>query len=442
MKKAVSGLASSPGRSEARRRQAGSPHLSCAVAGFALSLFIPSTAIIQRYLGLIGVAAYLFVASAILLLFVRHRHALAERASRVATRQVLWLAVLTLLVLLVAFALIYPVADSGVIGGGSDTDDALDSATTELLHGRYPYYTRTYLGNPTSQLPGAMILAVPFVLLGNSAYQSFFWLVLLFASMKWYFRDIRTALLLMWAVFALSPIVLYHIMVGSDYVANSLYVLLAVLWLAWAVPQPGLASWKKALLAVFLGVALSSRANYLVVLPILYATLARHAGWKSAAGYAAITVSVFLLVTVPFYLVDPQGFSPLHAAGKLGQFESVMPFAGLVIPLATGILALVLAWLQPAGRGLDRMLRDCAIALAFPVLSGLVLFSVRQGRVNLTFAAFGVFFLFFGAVAFWGRFCEHTELSVSRMGPAGAPAGPLVGRAERGNVSTGSRELT
>ena len=387
-----------------------SSRLYWAVAGFAGSLFVPSTAIIQRYLGLAGVAAYLLVASAVLILLVRYRHALAKRASRITGSQVLWLATLTLLLVLVAFLVIYPIADSGVVGGGSDTDDALDSATTELLHGGYPYYTRTYLGNPTSQLPGAIILAVPFVLLGDSAYQNFFWLILFFAAMKCCFRDSRTALLLVWAIFALAPVILYELLVGSDYIANSLYVLLAVLWMAWAVPQQGLAGWKKVLPAAFLGVALSSRANFLVVLPIVYAAMVKNAGWKSVTRCAAITIVTFLLVTVPFYLFDPQGFSPLHTAGKLGQFDPVLPYAGLVIPLATAAVAVIVAFLQPAGPGLDRLLRDCTIALAFPVLCGIVLRSVRIGGAGFSFASYGTFFLFFGAVAFWGRFFEGTAL--------------------------------
>ena len=61
-------------------------------------------------------------------------------------------------------------------GGGSDSDDALNLATRALLHGEYPYRIRTYLGSPATYLPGSLLLAVPFVLLGNAAYQDLFWL--------------------------------------------------------------------------------------------------------------------------------------------------------------------------------------------------------------------------------------------------------------------------
>jgi hypothetical protein len=103
-------------KSEARSR----PQLHWAIVGFALSLLLPSTAVIQRYLGLIGVAGYLLVASLVLLLFVKVRHSLARFAARATRQQVLWLADSSFLLFLIAFVLVYPVADSGIVGGGSD----------------------------------------------------------------------------------------------------------------------------------------------------------------------------------------------------------------------------------------------------------------------------------------------------------------------------------
>lgn len=396
-----------------RNKRMDRPRLCRAVIGFALSLLIPSTAVFQKYFGVAGVVGYILVASLVLLLCVKYRYALAKLASRVSERQVLWLAALTFLIILIAFALVYPVADSGIVGGGSDSDDALDNATTELLHGRYPYYPKTYLGGLPAQLPGALLLAIPFVLLGNSAYQNLFWLLAFIIAMKLYLRDGRLALLLLWAVFALSPTVLYDVLVGSDRIANSLYVLLAVLWMIWAISLPDLRSWKKIVPAIFLGITLSSRANFLILLPLIFAAMVRAAGWKPAIKYAAITSTTFLVVTVPFYLYDPQAFSPLYAASKLGQFESVLPFAGLGIPLATLIIALILAVLQPASRKLEILFRDCAIVLAFPVLCGIVLFSVGAGTPEFRFASYGTFFLFFGAVAFWSGLFENTEMEVT-----------------------------
>ncbi len=397
----------------AKNEAMGRSRLCWAAIGFALSLLLPSTAVVQKYLGITGVAGYLLVAALALFLFVMARHFLARFASRVTKRQVLWLAALSFLLVLIAFALVYPVADAGGVGGGSDNDDALDIATAELLHGRYPYYPETYLGNLPAQLPGALLLAAPFVLLGYSAYQNLFWLATLIIALTLHFRDGRLALLLLWTIFALSPIFLNEILVGSDRTANSLYVLLAVFWLMWAISQSDLPRWKSVVPVIFLGIALASRANFLMLLPVILSAMFKTVGWKTAITYAVIMGTTILLLTVPFYLYDPQAFSPLYAAGKLGQFESVLPHAGILLPLANGVIALIMAFLQSASGRLDTLLRNCAIVLAFPVLSGIILFSVGTGRPNFVFASYGTLFLFFGAAAFWRDLFAGTALEVA-----------------------------
>ena len=80
-------------------------------------------------------------------------------------------------------------------GKGSDADDALNLAVNELLHGRYPFYARTYLDNPVANLPGTIFLAVPFALLGNSAYQNFFWLMVFFIAVSLSVRSWRLGLM-------------------------------------------------------------------------------------------------------------------------------------------------------------------------------------------------------------------------------------------------------
>jgi hypothetical protein len=380
--------------------------LSSSIVGFALSLFIPSTAIFQKYLGIMGVVAYIAIASLALLLFIKYKYIFARRASKVTEKQVLWLATLTFLLLLIIFLVGYPIANSGIVGGGSDGDDALNTATTELLHGRYPYYPKTYLGNPISPLPGTLLLAVPFVLFGNGAYQNFFWVLAFFVVMKSYFKDGRSALLLLWLIFALSPIVLYVFVVGSDYLSNSLYVLLFILWMTVSISQPNQSNWGKILPAILLGIGLSSRANFVLLLPLVFSTLVQKGGWKPAIKYTAVTCITFIVVTVPFFLYDPQGFSPLHTSNKLGQFQSIIPFAGFLIPLVTAIIALIFVFSMSVSHNLDSLFRKSAIVLAFPVLCGVVLSSIKSWSADFQFAYFGVFFLFFGAVSSWRNLFE------------------------------------
>ena len=375
--------------------------LNWALVGFALSLLIPSTAVVQKYSGVAGVLVYLVVASVILVL-VRHGSIRTGLTSRLAEKQVLWLMVLTFGLVLVAFMAVYPIANSGVVGGGSDGDDALNLAATELMNGRYPYCPKTYLGNAISPLPGALLRAMPFVLLGNSAYQNFFWLLVFFFSMRSYLKDARFALLLLWALLIFSPAVLHNLLIGSDYVSNGLYVLLFTLWMVTSLSQPQpTPGWKSVVLAILLGIGLSSRAIFILILPLVFSALVRKAGWKPAIKYTAITSAAFLAITVPFYLYDPLGFSPLHTVQELGQFQSVMPFAGFIIPLVAGLIAIVPSLARPTSRDHTSLFRKCTIVLAFPVLCGIDLDSIARGRVYFGFASFGVFFLFFGAVGSW-----------------------------------------
>ena len=153
------------------------------------------------------------------------------------------------MVLIVAFAVVYPIVNSGEhFSGGSDRDDDISIATRRLLDLDYPYYARTYLDNPISHLPGSYILAVPFVLLGNGAIQNFFWIAALFVFLGRYLRDWRLALFCLWMVVFLSPGVLRELMTGGDLISNNVYVLLAAMALL-LTARAGRPSWQRCLAA-------------------------------------------------------------------------------------------------------------------------------------------------------------------------------------------------
>lgn len=369
-----------------------------ALVGLALSLFVPSTGIFYKYLGIAGVSVYVALAS--FALFVGYKYRFDRFASKVMGKGINWLVLGTFLVLLSTFLVLYPIADSATVGPGSDNDEALDVGTTELLNGHYPYRAETYFGNPVGQLPGALLLAIPFVLLGNSAYQNLFWLFAFFGAMRWYLEDGRSALLLLWTIIALSPIIMRDLVTGDDKLANTVYILLFVLYMVHIVPHAGFRSWQKLSSAALVGIGLSSRLNFVLLLPLIFFSLVHSAGWKVAAKYVALTCAIFCVVTVPFYLYDPQGFGPMVSAEKLGQFRSIIPLVGIVIPLTAGAIALILS-LYSTSRDLSVMFRNCAIVQAFPVLCAVVLNWVVTAELNPELITYGVFFLIFGAAAFW-----------------------------------------
>jgi hypothetical protein len=362
--------------------------------GLGGSLIIPATAVTQRYLGLKGTVIYVLTAALILAALLRAK-AVAHKALRsCGPRRISLLLASTFILVAAVFAVLYPIADAGVVGGGSDADDALNVAVHELLRGRYPYSAKTYLGNPLSPMPGAVLLAAPFVLLGTSAYQNLFWLLVFYVILAEVLYDRRRALLLLWAMLLLSPGLLHNITVGSDYVANTIYVLSAILWLA----SPEIPYQKVA--AVFLGIGLSSRANFLLLLPAVGVYLSRVYGPRTARDRLLLSAGAFALVTLPFVIYDPGAFSPFHTYHEVAWLDRVVPFAGILIPGITGLLSVVLAFLQDDSR--LALMRSCCLVMATPVLLSMVLASVYVQAINFQFAAFGSFFLFFGVVGFSG----------------------------------------
>jgi len=382
-------------------------HRIRAFAGFAFCLLFPSFGAVQKYFGNIGLLIFLVAATAILWLASRYLAALF--ISRLSERQALILAGVTFVALTFVFALVFPRANVHVAGRGSDADDALNLAVGELLHGRYPYYVQTYLQNAIANFPGAILLAAPFVLLGNSAYQNLFWLVVFFVAISRFTRSWRRGLVFVWIVLLFSPVVMNYAVTGGDDLANSIYVLVfMLLTLSW-VSSADAPAWKKVSAALLLGVGLSSRANFLLALPQLFAAITIKAGWPAALRYTAVAGAAFAAVTIPFWIHDPAGFTPLHAqAHKVAEFQIILPFAGLVVPALGGCLAMALAWRDIKLRR-ETWLRDCALVQAFLVICVATLTVIQTGALSLTSTSYGVFFLFFGVLAFGPKMLEMSD---------------------------------
>ena len=375
-------------------------------AGLAFCLVIPSCGVIQKYFGNIGLLIYLVAATAILWLVFRYLLELV--LSRLSERQAQFLAAVTFVALIAVFALVFPRANVHVAGRGSDADDALNLAVGELLHGRYPYYVQTYLQNSIANFPGAILLAAPFVLLGNSAYQNLFWFGVFFFAVSRLQQSWRGGLILIWIVLLFSPVVMNYVVTGGDDLANSIYVLLFMLTVRW-VSSSDVPAWKRVLAALLVGVGLSSRANFLLVMPQLFAALTIKAGWRAALNYVAGAGAAFAAVTIPFWLYDPADFTPLHAqAHKVAEFQTILPFAGLVVPALGGCIAMALAWRSIKLRR-ETWLRDCAIVQAFLVVCVATLTIIQTGTLSLTSASYGVFFLFFGVLAFGPKMFETAD---------------------------------
>lgn len=313
---------------------------------------------------------------------------------------------------MLAFVFVYRSVNTHQPGRGSDADDGLNMATVKLLHGHFPYDELTYLDNPISPLPGALVLAAPFVLVGNSAYQNFFWLVIFFLILRGYSRDSRPTLFWVAAVLVLSPVLMNEIVAGGDYLANSIYVLVFILILVdeerWQFPP-----WTEYLFAVLFGVSLSSRANFFLLLPLVFAALVRRRGWIQAMVLTLISMGIFAAITLPFYLHDPAHFSPFQVQHfKLLRFEPTLPRAGLLIPAAAGVLAVILAIFRV--RDTRRLLTAGALVEAVPLLSAECLRIIQLHRWDFAYLSYGVNVLVLATVlAAWrwspGAVLDHPQ---------------------------------
>lgn len=382
-----------------------------ALLGLGACLILPSLGEVHKYTGLVGTGAYLVASATVLWIVLRSIY--PWFLARVTEKQAIGLGVLTLLGLVVVFALVFPYADSGAVGGGSDADDALNIAATELFHGRSPYGQNTYLGNPTGRLPGSIFFAAPFVLLGDSAYQSVFWLMAFFLAVWFVFRDALSAVFLLWLVCGLSPLVMQLLVTGNDRLANTIYVVLLTLLVVNEVPRRGGSAWRKVLAAVLLGLALIARANFILVLPLIFSSLVQSAGWRPAIRYVAVTGLAMGAALLPFYLWDPSGFmtTVFSQTNKVGRFGAVVPHAGLLIGLATGLTALALSLQRTDARHVVLM-RNCAIVQVIPVALSFVFELLASGRPSNYYFGYGMHFMFFGVWAAW------TQLAPGLAAPA------------------------
>jgi hypothetical protein len=237
-------------------------------------------------------------------------------------------------------------------------------------------------------LPGAFLLAAPFVLLGTSALQNLFWLPMFFLAVVEESGDSRMTLQLAWLVLILSPTVVYEVVTGTGYLSNTISVLLGLWWLVRTKHRDAA--------AVAWGVALASRANFVFLVPLAFGWLQQHAGWRPASRAAVLTCLTIVCLTVPFYLHDPVHFAPLDTANRLLRFDELLPHLGAALIVLTAAIAISLSF-TPMDAG--ALFRNCAWVLAFPVVTGVVLSSWQERELNLWYARYGTFFAWFALMA-------------------------------------------
>jgi len=218
-------------------------------------------------------------------------------------RQINWAWFLLLFAALTAaFAILYPLSLKHTLNIGSDREDALRIELTALQHHQDPYSARTFLGNPPTPLPGAVLLAAPFFAIGHIAWQNFLWLALFFFFTTHFFHYRATALFYLAVFLLFAPAHLSDFTSGGDYLTNFFYVAIAV---ALFHRSQSRSFYVAAAAALFLGVALSSRILYAVILIPLLALALQRASRVRVIALFVIVILAACIVTLPVFTPHP-----------------------------------------------------------------------------------------------------------------------------------------
>lgn len=364
-------------------------------------MFLTSISTLYKYGGLAGLVIYALLLAAWLACIARLVTWLEMLPARVIYAA--FAACFTLIIL--AFVVGYPLAHSGRLGVGSDRPDALNIPITRSIHWQYPYRAKTYLGDAITPLSGAVLIASPFRLIfGDAAVQNIFWVGAAFALLN---RTVRTPqALVVWAsIFLLTPEAVHEYVVGGDFMTNGIYVAAAAAF--------ALRSKRRTLSAIALGIAVCSRPDYILVLPLIFLLLRRRVSLLDAIRVAGGAAGVAFLLAAPFYFYSPADFSPLHVTTKVsaGRGLSVTLVLEVLFTLAfliflglrlvndarrlylafAGLLCLAapLAMIETARR--YHMVRTVDLEFMLPgmIFVGMAMADLRRGAVAMPYPGLG-----------------------------------------------------
>ena len=371
------------------------------VSTCAFALWLePSVGQLWKYLGLYGSVAASCAAAG--LIFAAIALLLEKTAPpRASSRSLLLIAMLLGLL----FVLLYPISRSGLIGGGSDRADALNVALRALLAGNQPYHQLTYQGNPLTPLPGALLLAAPFYLLGSSALQNLFWapvLVVLASSMVGS-RRAGVCFLLMFIV--LCPGSLQDFVTGGDYLVNVIYVAVSMHLVIVSIGDNRIGA--RYLSYILFAVSISSRAIYVFEVPILTALIAQRRGLGRAMEFVLATGVGVLAINGPLFLSDPKSFPLLHSGGKLNFYPPGLRAEVIIPAISLAIACCAFFWPMSPRRAFLISALSFVPMFVPGLIYELLTFGPRpdvliQAGFSLPMTVFGGLWLF-SVVAAWSR---------------------------------------
>jgi hypothetical protein len=361
-----------------------------------LTLTIPSLCDVQKFLGNKGLIFYLLIVPAAVFFLWKF---LPFFITRISERQAFILMLMFWASVAGIFFLIHPIANVHIIGKGSDSNEGLNLAIRELLHMRYPYKVRAFLGNPISELPGEILLSIPFAIMGNSAYQNIFWIFIFSIFLRSYFGSWRLVLPLMLMIFIFSPTVDQQLVTGGPMLANEIFIMLSMYLFVTQMSDARHSELSKIGSALFLGIAMSSRLNFVLLAPPLISCLMQNSDRRKTVKYILFSGTVWLLVTMPFYFYAPESFTPFHTQASHASFNG-LPFSVILLPLAGAILSIALA-MRRMGVDCATLFESSALIQGFLIVTAIILSNMAKDEINFSLSRYGIMFILLGCVPCW-----------------------------------------
>ena len=191
-------------------------------------ILLSSAGIVYHHFGAGGLLLYIGLGPLLVLMSLR----LVGRFGVVRSKFSWWDVVLFALLAVSLLALFIRL--NPTVRATHDRGEALNTAAGELIKLRFPYASKTHLGNKITPMPGGILLSLPFYLLGDVAYMNWFWLAVWFALLVHSYRATTMASVMLIGTMIVSPVVVYEFVTGGDLFANSVAVTAGVVMIDWA----------------------------------------------------------------------------------------------------------------------------------------------------------------------------------------------------------------
>jgi uncharacterized membrane protein len=164
-------------------------------------------------------------------------------------------------------------------------------------------------------------------------------------------------------------------------------------------------------------VALASRANFLLLAPLFGAAVWRIAGFRNAFAATALVGLTAAAITLPFYLNDPAGFTPLMSKQKLAGVDHALPWASTAMIGATMLAAILCAWRLIVCRGDEpttAFFRGCTIVTLTPMVCVVLFSSAINGHPDFGFMTdrFGLMYVFFALFGWGGQWLQRSANTI------------------------------